>query len=144
LSCPDLQIEDSQEIKFGTHIIRAIHTPGHTSGCLSYQLGNMVFTGDALLVRGCGRTDFQEGSSEKLFHSVRDKIFSLPDDTIVYPAHDYHGFTKSSIELEKRLNPRLNLEISKDKFIEIMANLKLSYPKKIDEAVPANLTCGLL
>lgn len=143
LACSDLHIEDKQEIKFGRYTIKAIHTPGHTSGCLSYQIGNMVFTGDALLVRGCGRTDFQEGSSETLFHSVREKLFKLPDDTIVYPAHDYKGFSKTSIDLEKRLNPRLKLENSKEQFIEIMASLKLAYPKKINEAVPANLTCGL-
>ena len=143
MACPDLHLEDGQELQFGKHTIRSIHTPGHTSGCLSYQVGNMVFTGDALLVRGCGRTDFQEGSSEKLFHSVRDKIFNLPDNTIVYPAHDYKGFTKTSIELEKRLNPRLKLEVNKEQFIEIMSNLKLAYPKKIQEAVPANLQCGL-
>lgn len=143
LSCPDLHLEDGQEIKFGRHTIKAIHTPGHTSGCLSYHVGDMVFTGDALLVRGCGRTDFQEGSSEKLFHSVRDRLFSLPENTTVFPAHDYKGFTKSSISLEKRLNPRLNVTISKEKFIDIMAELKLPHPKKIHEAVPANLQCGL-
>jgi sulfur dioxygenase len=143
MSCPDLHLEDNQELKFGPFTIKAIHTPGHTSGCLSYQIGNMIFTGDALLVRGCGRTDFQEGSSEKLFHSVRDKIFNLPDDTVVFPAHDYKGFTKTSIGLEKRLNPRLKLEVSKEQFIDIMTNLKLAYPKKIQEAVPANLQCGL-
>jgi sulfur dioxygenase len=143
MACPDLHLEDGQELYFGKHIIKSIHTPGHTSGCLSYQIENMVFTGDALLVRGCGRTDFQEGSPEKLFHSVRDKIFNLPDNTIVYPAHDYKGFTKTSIELEKRLNPRLKLDVTKEQFIEIMANLKLAYPKKIQEAVPANLQCGL-
>lgn len=143
MSCVDLHIEDGQEIKFGKHTIRAIHTPGHTSGCLSYQLDNMLFTGDALLVRSCGRTDFQEGSSEKLFHSVREKLFSLPEDTIVYPAHDYKGFTKTTIGHEKKLNPRLNVSIPVEKFIEIMANLKLAYPKKIQEAVPANLECGL-
>ncbi len=143
MSCPDLHIEDGQEISFGRYTIKAIHTPGHTSGCLSYQIGNKVFTGDALLVRGCGRTDFQEGSSEKLFSSVREKIFALPDDTIVYPAHDYKGFTQTSVELEKRLNPRLNLKKTKEEFIDIMANLKLTYPKKIQEAVPANLQCGL-
>jgi rhodanese-related sulfurtransferase len=103
----------------------------------------MVFTGDALLVRGCGRTDFQEGSSEKLFLSVREKLFSLPDDTIVYPGHDYKGFTQTSVGIEKQLNPRLNLEKSKEDFINIMANLKLAHPKKIQEAVPANLHCGL-
>lgn len=143
MSCPDLHIEDGQEIHFGEFTLKAIHTPGHTSGCLSYQLGNKIFTGDALLVRGCGRTDFQEGSSEKLYESVRNKLFALPDETIVYPAHDYKGFSQSSIGLEKRLNPRLNLGLKKDDFIRIMAKLKLSYPKKIQEAVPANLQCGL-
>lgn len=144
MSCPDLHLEDGQELVFGKHSIRAIHTPGHTSGCLSYYVGNLLFSGDALLVRGCGRTDFQEGSSETLFQSVRKKIFSLPDDTIVYPAHDYKGFTKTSIALEKRLNPRLKLEIKKEQFVEIMENLRLSYPTKIQEAVPANHQCGLL
>jgi sulfur dioxygenase len=143
MNCTDLHLYDGQEIKFGNHTIKAIHTPGHTNGCLTYLIGNMVFTGDALLIRGCGRTDFQEGSSEKLFHSVRDKIFGLPDDTIVYPGHDYEGFSKTSIGLEKRLNPRLKLEVSKEQFIELMANLKLACPKKIQEAVPANLQCGL-
>lgn len=148
LSCPDLHIEDGQKINFGNHTIIAIHTPGHTSGCLSYRIGNMVFTGDALLIKGCGRTDFQGGSSEKLFQSVREKLFALPDDTVVYPAHDYRGFTKTTIGFEKQLNPRLNVSISKEQFVEIMANLKLAYPKlaypkKIQEAVPANLLCGM-
>ncbi len=142
MSCPDLHIEDGQEIFFGRFMIKAIHTPGHTSGCLSYHLGNKIFSGDALLIRGCGRTDFQEGSSELLFSSVRDKIFALSDDTVVYPAHDYKGHTHSSVGLEKRLNPRLNLSISKDEFLSIMAHLKLAHPKKIQEAVPANLQCG--
>ena len=144
LACPDLHLEDGQELKFGSHTLKAIHTPGHTNGCLSFQVGEMIFTGDALLVRGCGRTDFQEGSSEKLFHSVRRKIFSLPDTTIVYPGHDYRGFSKTTVDLEKRTNPRLMLSIQKDQFIEIMANLKLPYPKRINEAVPANQLCGLL
>lgn len=143
MSCPDLHLEDGQEIKFGNLTIKALHTPGHTSGCLTYKLDNLIFTGDALLVRGCGRTDFQEGSSEKLFTSVREKLFNLPDDTVVYPAHDYNGFTKTSIGLEKRLNPKLNLGVSRDEFYNIMANLKLAYPKKIKESVPANLLCGI-
>ncbi len=143
MACPDLHLDDGQEIKFGQHTIKVIHTPGHTSGCLSYHLDNMVFTGDALLVGGCGRTDFQGGSSDMLFHSVRDRLFSLPEDTIVYPAHDYKGFTKTSVGMEKLLNPRLNLAISNEQFTEIMASLKLPYPKKIQEAVPANLQCGL-
>lgn len=143
LACSDLHLEDGQEVKFGRFTVKIIHTPGHTNGCLSYHIENMVFTGDALLVRGCGRTDFQEGSSDKLFHSVREKLFSLSDNTVVYPAHDYKGFNCSSIGLEKKLNPRLNIGISRDKFIEIMNNLKLPTPKKIQESVPANLQCGL-
>lgn len=142
MGCPDIQLDDGGEIHFGKHTVKAIHTPGHTSGCLSYLIGNMVFTGDALLVRGCGRTDFQGGSSEKLFSSVRDRLFSLPDDTLVYPAHDYKGFTHTSIGMEKKFNPRLNLEVNFDQFKEIMSNLHLDYPKKIKEAVPANLQCG--
>lgn len=143
LSCADLHIEDGQQINFGKHTMTAIHTPGHTSGCLSYQIANMVFTGDSLLINGCGRTDFQGGSSDRLFHSVREKLFALPDETLVYPGHDYKGFTKTSIVFEKRLNPRLNLSITKEQFVEIMASLKLPHPKKIHEAVPANLQCGL-
>lgn len=143
MTCPDLRLEEGQEIKFGALTIKVLHTPGHTHGCLTYTLENMAFTGDALLIGGCGRTDFQNGSSEDLFSSVREKLFKLPDETIVFPAHDYKGFTKSSIGFEKCFNSRLNLSISKDDFIAIMANLHLTYPKKIDEAVPANVACGL-
>lgn len=143
LSCPDIQLKENQELNFGPHVLKAISTPGHTEGCMSYIVEDMVFTGDALLNRGCGRTDFQAGSSEKLFLSVREKIFNLPDQTTVYPAHDYKGMTKSSIQLEKKFNPRLNLKIQKENFIDIMANLNLANPKKIHEAVPANSWCGL-
>lgn len=143
MSLADLHLNEGDILKFGDHTIRVWHTPGHTSGCLTFQAGDKIFTGDALLVRGCGRTDFQEGSSDKLFHSVRDKIFSLPDSATVYPAHDYKGFTKTSVAEEKTYNPRLNLKVSKEEFIHIMANLNLPYPKKINEAVPANLVCGL-
>lgn len=143
MSCADLHLDDNQRLKFGEHEIRAIHTPGHTSGCTSYQIGNWLFTGDALLIRGCGRTDFQEGSADKLFHSVRDKLFNLPEETVVYPAHDYKGFSQSTIGDEKRLNPRLKMENSKEDFLLIMKNLKLAQPKKIIESVPANLLCGL-
>ena len=101
----------------------------------------MVFTGDALLVRGCGRTDFQGGSAETLYDSVHAQIFTLPDDTVVYPAHDYKGHRSSTVGEEKRLNPRLSK--SKAEFVEIMGNLGLPYPKKIDEALPLNLVCGI-
>ena len=102
---------------------------------------NKVFTGDALLIRGCGRTDFQEGSSEGLYDVVRSQIFSLPDDTVVYPAHDYKGHCSSTVGEEKKLNYRLSG--TKAEFVEIMNNLQLSYPKKIDVALPANMVCGI-
>lgn len=143
LECADLALEDGQKLMLGTHFIKVMHTPGHTAGCASYHIDNMLFTGDALLIGGCGRTDFQEGSSKKLFESVRQKIFNLPDDTIVYPAHDYKGLTKTSIGVEKSLNLRLNLNITEEDFIKIMDELKLAFPKKITEAVPANRSCGI-
>jgi len=140
--CSDMALSDGDEIKFGEFLIQAIATPGHTAGCMCYKLDNMIFTGDALLIRGCGRTDFQGGSSDKLFQSVREKLFSFEDDYFIYPAHDYKGFTHSTIEMEKRFNPRLNLEVTKNQFVQIMSELKLDLPKKIHEAVPANMKCG--
>lgn len=141
--CADLNLKDGESLPFGSQAIKVIHTPGHTNGCVSYYIDNKIFTGDALLIRGCGRTDFQDGSSEHLFDSVREKIFSLPETTEVFPAHDYKGFTKSSVLLEKRFNPRLNETVSKENFVNIMSELHLDQPKKIGIAVPANLQCGL-
>jgi sulfur dioxygenase len=139
----DEAVNDGDVIKFGNFTIRAITTPGHTNGCVSYYVDGMVFTGDALLIHGCGRTDFQQGNAATLYHSVTQKLFTLPDDTIVYPAHDYKGRTASSIAEEKRWNPRLGNNRSEAEFIEIMANLNLDLPKKINEAVPANLETGI-
>ncbi|MCO4755438.1 MAG: MBL fold metallo-hydrolase [Bacteriovoracaceae bacterium] len=141
--CPDVHLNDGQELEFGSIKVKAFSTPGHTEGCMSYLIGNKIFTGDALLNRGCGRTDFQGGSANKLFESVRGKLFELPEETVVYPAHDYKGLSKSSIEIEKKFNPRLNLDIQKEEFINIMDNLNLPDPKKIHEAVPANMLCGM-
>ena len=118
-------------------------TPGHTDGCVSFVFDNMVFTGDALLIRGCGRTDFQGGSSEKLYESVHTQLFTLPEDTLVYPAHDYKGRTMSTIGEEKALNPRLGSGKTQSEFVDIMNNLDLAYPKRIDEALPLNLKCGV-
>ena len=118
-------------------------TPGHTDGCVSFVFDNMVFTGDALLIRGCGRTDFQGGSSAKLYESVHSQLFTLPDDTLVYPAHDYKGRTVSTIGEEKALNPRLGSGKTQDEFVDIMNKLDLAYPKRIDEALPLNLKCGV-
>lgn len=144
LSCADINLDDDDELILGKQKIRAITTPGHTDSCISFYWNNRVFTGDTLLIRGSGRTDFQQGSNEKLFHSVREKLFKLPDSTLVYPAHDYKGFTSSSIFLEKKFNPRLGLEKTFEDFQTIMQELKLPYPKKIEQALPANLSCGLI
>ena len=140
----DIYMTDGETLKLGAFEIRAIETPGHTSGCTSFYVEGHVFTGDALLVRGCGRTDFQEGSAEVLFSSVRDKLFALPDETVVCPGHDYQGRTRSSIGEEKQFNIRLRLDIGLQKFVRIMGNLQLDPPQKIDVAVPANQKFGLV
>lgn len=140
--CVDIPLEDGQELLLGEKIIKVIATPGHTNTCLTYYFEGMIFTGDALLIRGCGRTDFQQGSSEKLYDSVHEKLFKLPSDTAVYPGHDYRGQTSSTVGLEKQFNPRLGEAKTKDDFIKIMSELKIANPKKIHEAVPANLACG--
>lgn len=143
VDCADMALNDGQELFLGTLKITALTTPGHTNSCMSFVCGDKVFTGDALLIRGTGRTDFQQGSSEKLFESVRGKLFNLPDETHIYPGHDYRGQTASTVGLEKKYNPRLGLGKSKEDFIKTMSELKLANPKKIHEAVPANLACGL-
>ncbi len=140
--CADINIEDGAELGFGQFTVKAISTPGHTSGCTTYQIENMIFTGDTLLIRGCGRTDFQQGSPENLYNSVTQKLFTLSDDTLVYPAHDYKGMWVSTIGEEKVYNPKLGKEKSLQEFIEIMENLNLAYPKKIDISVPGNMKCG--
>jgi glyoxylase-like metal-dependent hydrolase (beta-lactamase superfamily II)/rhodanese-related sulfurtransferase len=143
VDCVDMLLEDGAEIKFGAHKIKALATPGHTSTCMSFLCDNYLFTGDVLLVRSCGRTDFQQGSSEKMFHSVKEVLFSLPDSTIIFPGHDYRGFTRSSIGEEKKYNPRINAQTSLEDFKKTMNELKLSHPKKIHLALPANMACGL-
>ncbi|XP_054718940.1 uncharacterized protein LOC129228289 [Uloborus diversus] len=119
-------------------------TPGHTDGCVTYVFheAKMAFTGDALLYRGCGRTDFQQGDSARLYESVHNQIFTLPEDYLLYPAHDYKGHTVTTVWEEKLYNSRLTK--SKEEFIEIMKNLNLAYPKMIDKAVPANMVCGYI
>lgn len=141
----DIKISAGDKIVFGSRCIEARATPGHTAGCLSYVMDDetLVLTGDALLIHGCGRTDFQGGSADTLYASVHSQIFTLPDGCIVYPAHDYKGRTSSTVGDEKANNPRLGATKTKEEFIEIMNNLNLSYPKKIDVAVPANMKCGV-
>jgi sulfur dioxygenase len=144
IECADLLIKDSQEIYFGDLKLKAISTPGHTSGCTSFYIEGMVFTGDTLLIRGNGRTDFQEGSNEAIFNSITKKLFNLPDNTIVYPGHNYIGLQESSIGEEKEYNPRVGQNISLEQFTRIMDDLKLPFPKKIKESLPINKKCGQL
>jgi rhodanese-related sulfurtransferase len=131
-------------VAFGSRHLDVRATPGHTAGCLTYVLDDhrMAFTGDALLIRGCGRTDFQQGSPGRLYRSVKDQIFSLPPDCLLYPAHDYRGVTVSSVAEETRFNPRLGGDVSEADFTGYMNNLGLPHPKLMDVAVPANLRCG--
>ncbi|WP_447602671.1 MBL fold metallo-hydrolase [Nitrospira sp. Nam80] len=138
----DLFLHEGQELRFADTALKALATPGHTDGCTCYVLPGAVFTGDTLFIRGNGRTDFQGGSPEKLFDSVRNKLFALPDDTVVYPGHDYHGRVSSTIGEEKRFNERLNLSIDKDTFVEMMKKRKMPRPAKMDIALPANMRAG--
>ncbi|MEK6748191.1 MAG: MBL fold metallo-hydrolase [Pseudomonadota bacterium] len=142
-ACADIQVVDGMEFQLGAHTLRAMHTPGHTNGDVSYLIDGAVFTGDALLIRACGRTDFQQGSSSRLYESIHNKLFALPADTIVYPGHDYEGFTSSTIGEEQRLNPRLGNSKPKPDFMHIMDTMNLPRPRKIDVAVPGNLACGM-
>ena len=141
----DIELREDDRICFGGHVLVACPTPGHTCGCMTYVCAeeSMAFTGDALLIRGCGRSDFQDGNAATLFESVRKKIFSLPDETLLYPGHDYKGRTVTTVGEEKRFNPRLGLAKSEADFVALMNQLDLAYPKKIDTAVPANLESGL-
>jgi glyoxylase-like metal-dependent hydrolase (beta-lactamase superfamily II) len=147
-ACADVKLAAGDVVRLGTRVeLRALATPGHTEACLSYAIAedgrvDRLLTGDALLIRGCGRTDFQGGSAENLFASVRETLFAFPDATWVYPAHDYHGRFVSTIGEEKRLNPRLGLAKSRAEFLAIMAELHLPPPAKLAVAVSANRACG--
>jgi len=140
----DRQLQQDDIVSFGGRSLEVWATPGHTGGCLTYVLDDrsMAFTGDCLLIRGCGRTDFQEGDPRTLYRSVHDQIFSLPDTCLLYPGHDYRGLTVTSVAEERRFNPRLGGDLSEGDFAGYMDNLGLAHPKKIDVAVPANLKCG--
>jgi len=137
-----VQLQQGDRLDFGSESLRALHTPGHTAGSMSYVWRNHVFTGDTLLIDGCGRTDFQSGSASALYHSITELLFALPDATMVWPAHDYKGRTHSTIGAEKAGNARVAGK-SQAEFVAIMDGLNLPKPKRIDEAVPANLTSGI-
>jgi len=140
----DRPLKHGDRIDFGGRHLTVRATPGHTSGCLTYVLDDesIAFTGDSLLIRGCGRTDFQGGSPEQLFASVRGQILALPDGCLLYPAHDYRGITVTSVAEERRFNPRLGGDVDEGDFTGHMNNLNLPHPKLMAVAVPANLRCG--
>ena len=143
LSCTDYGMEEGRPLQVGSLSVGGLHTPGHTDGHFAYTAGERVFTGDALLIDGCGRTDFQNGDARALWQSVTQKLFALPGETLVYPAHDYAGRHVSSIAQEKARNPRLGAGKGLAEFEQIMATLNLPYPKFIDHAVPGNRACGV-
>ena len=140
----DRYLKPQDRIALGKRHLDARPTPGHTAGCVTYVLDDqtIAFTGDALFIRGCGRTDFQGGDARTLYRSVRDRIFSLPDDCLIYPGHDYRGLSVTSVGEEKLYNPRLAESIGEGDFVGYMTNLGLPHPKQMDVAVPANLKCG--
>jgi len=141
----DVHIEHADSIRVGHLMFEVRATPGHTDGCVSYILrtktATFAFTGDTLLVRGCGRTDFQQGNARLLHENVHDRLFTLPGDTIICPGHDYKGRSVSTVEEERRYNPRLTKSVQE--FENIMKDLNLPYPAKIDSALPANMACGV-
>lgn len=141
----DRFVKDGESVEFGALALKAIATPGHTDDSFSYTLEadgkRMVFTGDTLFIRGTGRTDFQNGDAGEQYDSIHEKLLTLPEDTIVYPGHDYRGMNESRIGEERRFNPRLQVA-NKAEYIELMAGLNLPNPKFMDVAVPANLAAG--
>ncbi len=142
VDCADRTIRHGETLPVGTVTVRAIATPGHTDSHMAYLVnGTHLLTGDALLIRGCGRTDFQSGDAGTLFDSITQQIWALPDATLVYPGHDYRGHTVSSVAEEKHWNPRF-VGRSREDFIQFMESLDLPNPQKMMEALPANEQCG--
>ena len=141
----DIALKHGDTLGINGVMLEVRATPGHTDGCQTYVLSDhsMAFTGDALLIRGCGRSDFQQGDPAKLFHSITNQIFVLPDSCAIYPAHDYNGRTRSSVAEEKHHNPRVGGGANEDDFVHYMNAMQLPHPKKIDEALPANMRSGM-
>lgn len=146
LPCRDVGLREGEPFRLGALELHPLFTPGHTDTHHAYLMANgmqkVLFSGDALLIEACGRTDFQSGDPATLFRSIHDKLFSLPEETLIYPAHDYEHRFVSTIGQEKRRNPRLGNGKSLEEFVAIMQGLELAYPKKIDFAVPGNENCG--
>jgi glyoxylase-like metal-dependent hydrolase (beta-lactamase superfamily II) len=139
--CVSRKVTDGEVLKLDGLRLKALHTPGHTDDSYSFLTDGMVFTGDTLLIRGTGRTDFQNGDAHAQYDSLFNRLLKLSEDTLVYPAHDYKGWTVSTIGEEKRHNPRLQVN-SEAEYVALMQSLKLADPKQMDVAVPANLSCG--
>jgi sulfur dioxygenase len=137
-----VQLQNGDVLEFGNESLKALHTPGHTAGSMSYLWRGNVFTGDTLLINGCGRTDFQSGSAEALYRSLTEVLFALPGETLVWPGHDYHGRSHSTIAAEKSGNTRIAGKTLAE-FVAIMNGLNLPAPRRLDEAVPANQASGL-
>ena len=140
----DRLLAHGDKIEFGCRYLSVRATPGHTNGCATFVLDTeqMAFTGDCLLIRGCGRTDFQGGDARQMYKSIHTQIFTLPEDCLIYPGHDYKGLTTTSVAEEKAFNPRLGGQLSQSDFVGYMDNLGLDHPKKMDIAVPSNIKCG--
>ncbi len=141
--CPDIKLTDGERIPLGDQWLEVLYTPGHTDTDVCYLAEGVVFTGDILLIHGSGRTDFQSGDAARSYDSITGRLFTLPDGTLVYPAHDYQGFTCGTIGEERRFNPRLGGGRSREEYIHIMQSMKLDKPGLIDVAVPGNRACGL-
>jgi glyoxylase-like metal-dependent hydrolase (beta-lactamase superfamily II) len=140
--CVDVRVEDGEKVRVGNVVLTALATPGHTDDGVSWLVdGGWVLTGDTLLIRGCGRTDFQNGDAGQLWDSITKVLFALPDETVVLPGHDYKGLTQSTIGEEKKHNPRVAGR-TREEFVALMGDLGLPPPKKLDVAVPANRACG--
>ena len=137
----EIKVKDNELINIDGLNIRSIYTPGHTAESYSFLLDNYLFSGDALLINGTGRTDFQNGNSKDSYHSIFDKLLKLPEETLLYPGHDYNGEKVSTIEKEKKFNPRLQVK-NVDEYIEIMSNLNLSKPEMMDNNVSKNIQLG--
>ncbi|MFW5921164.1 MAG: MBL fold metallo-hydrolase [Polyangiales bacterium] len=140
-ACADVRVGHGDVVNVGSVAIEVLETPGHTDDSVSYRVGDDVFTGDALFVRGNGRTDFQNGDPEALYRSLTEVLLALPEHTRIWPGHDYRGHTMTTVGEEKRHNPRVAGK-SRAEFVEVMNNLGLPRPKRLDEAVPANRECG--
>lgn len=143
VASPDILLRDGEILKVGNMEVKALSTPGHTDGCTSFLIGDMLFSGDVLFIRKTWRTDFQQGSPEKMYHSIKDKMYTLPDTTKVYPGHDYAGQMMSTIGEEKQYNARIKADTTLEEFTETMNALHLPAPKYLDVALPANLKLGL-